>query len=78
MHKASRAVGDAGRGRESVLITAKNLAQMMQISVRTLWRLMSAGEIVKPVRIDGNTRWRLDEVEQWIADGCSPPSDIEK
>ena len=61
-----------------VLITATDLAQMMQISVRTLWRLVSAGQVVEPIRIGGNTRWRLKEVEQWIVDGCPSPSSTEK
>ncbi len=59
---------------QPALITATELAQMMQISIRTLWRLRSAGELIEPIRIGGNTRWRLEEVRQWIADGCPPPN----
>ncbi len=55
---------------QPTLITAAELAQMMQISVRTLWRLLSARQIPAPIRIGGNTRWRLEEINQWIAEGC--------
>ena len=63
-----------GRRVEIALITAAELAQTMQISVRTLWRLRSAGRLIEPVKIGGNTRWRLDEVRQWIGDGCPTPA----
>ena len=59
---------------QPLLITATELAGMMQISIRTLWRLRSAGELLEPVRIGGNTRWRLDEVHKWINDGCPKPN----
>ena len=59
---------------QPVLVTAAELAHMMQISVRTLWRLRSAGQLIEPIRIGGNTRWRSDKVHQWIADGCPPPN----
>ena len=52
------------------MITAEDLANLMQISERTLWRLLSGGKIPQPVRIGRNTRWRLAEVEEWIQRGC--------
>jgi excisionase family DNA binding protein len=48
------------------LITAKELARMLQVSTRTVWRLLKAGEIPKPIRIGGMVRWRLDTVHDWI------------
>lgn len=59
---------------QPALITAAELAQMMQVSVRTLWRLLSAGQIPAPIRIGGNTRWRVEEINQWIAEGCPQPA----
>ncbi|MFZ1932688.1 MAG: helix-turn-helix domain-containing protein [Thermoguttaceae bacterium] len=58
------------------LITAVEFAGMLQVSVRTLWRLRSAGQVPAPVRLGGAVRWRLDEVKKWIADGCRKPSDL--
>lgn len=52
------------------LINASDFATMLGISPRTLWRLLSAGQVIQPVRIGGNTRWRLHEVRQWITSGC--------
>ncbi len=55
---------------EPLLIQAEELARMLGVSTRTLWRLLSAGRLPRPVRFGGNTRWRLAEVKAWIARGC--------
>ena len=55
---------------DDTLITADDLAKMLKLSERTLWRLLSGGKIPEPVRIGGSTRWRLAEVQEWIAQGC--------
>ena len=57
------------------LITAADFAGMLKVSVRTLWRLRSAGQVPEPVRLGGAVRWRLDEVRNWIARGCEMSSD---
>jgi predicted DNA-binding transcriptional regulator AlpA len=57
----------------TVLIDAEEFAGKLGISVRTLWRLLSGRKIPDPVRIGRNTRWRLQEIERWIDDGCKPP-----
>jgi predicted DNA-binding transcriptional regulator AlpA len=59
---------------QATMITAQQLAGKMQISTRSLWRKLSAGLVPRPIRIDGIVRWRLAEVEQWIADGCPAQS----
>jgi predicted DNA-binding transcriptional regulator AlpA len=59
------------------LITAAEFAQMLSVSVRTLWRLRSAQAVPEPVRLGGAVRWRLDEVRQWIAGGCRTFGDRE-
>ncbi len=53
-----------------MLLNAEELARLMQISERTLWRLLSAGKVPQPVRIGRNTRWRAAEVREWIERGC--------
>ena len=58
---------------EPLLITAEEFAGLAEISVRTLWRMGSAGQIPQPVRFGRTVRWRLAEVKSWIADGCPPP-----
>lgn len=57
----------------SRLIPANELAEMLQVSTRTLWRLLSTGRLIRPVKIGAATRWRLSEVEDWISKGCPVP-----
>lgn len=52
------------------LISASELAELMDISERTLWRLQSAGKLPSPVRIGRSTRWRLEKIREWIERGC--------
>lgn len=57
-------------GNEPLLISADHLARLLGISTRSIWRRLSVGELVEPVRIGGSVRWRVDEVKEWIAAGC--------
>ena len=60
---------------EPLLIRAQELAGMLNISLRTLWRLNSAGVLPQPMRLGAAVRWRLEEVKTWIAAGCPRHSD---
>ena len=53
-----------------LLIAAEEVARLMGISERTLWRLLSAGKIPKPLHVGRSARWRLAEVREWIDRGC--------
>jgi excisionase family DNA binding protein len=57
-----------------LLITAAELASLLQVSTRTLWRLRSAGKLPEAVRLGGAVRWQLDEIKKWIAGGCQMSS----
>lgn len=57
-------------GVEPVVVTARQLAIMLQVSKRTLFRMRSAGRLPAPLRVGGVVRWRLADVRNWIADGC--------
>ncbi len=58
---------------EPLLVTAGEVATMLRISTRSLWRLRSAGILPEPLRIGGAVRWRADEIRQWITEGCPTP-----
>lgn len=61
-------------GTEPLLITAEDVAKLLSVSVRSVWRLRSAGRIPQPLQIGGAVRWRWQQMQDWIADGCPPPS----
>ncbi len=58
---------------EPLLVTAAEVAHLLNVSTRTLWRQLSAGQVPQPVRFGGTVRWRIDELKKWIAEGCPPP-----
>jgi len=60
---------------QPLLISADELARLLGISTRTIWRRLSGGEIPKPVRLGKSVRWRLADIESWIDGGCIPPGD---
>ncbi len=55
---------------EPLLISAKDVARMLNVSLRTLWRLRSAGDVPAPLTIGATVRWRVDELRKFIAEGC--------
>lgn len=54
----------------NLLISAEELATILKVSKRTLWRLVSGAKLPRPVHIGRSPRWRLDEINAWIAAGC--------
>jgi excisionase family DNA binding protein len=48
------------------LLTAKDVAELLRISVRTVWRLVSTGAIPGPIKIGAATRWRADDIGAMI------------
>lgn len=63
---------------EPLLITATEFANMMRISLRSLWRMRNAGLLPQPIRLGGTVRWRLAEVREWIDSGCPSGPDIDE
>jgi excisionase family DNA binding protein len=58
------------------LINAMQLAKLLGISERTLYRLKSTGQLPLPIVLGGSVRWRLTEVRNWIANGCPTTPDL--
>tara|TARA_R110002073_G_scaffold149534_14_gene303345 strand:+ start:5673 stop:5921 length:249 start_codon:yes stop_codon:yes gene_type:complete len=56
------------------LVNARELAKLLSVSERTLYRLKSAGELPAAVVLGGSVRWRLSEIRQWIDEGCPVPT----
>ncbi len=61
----------ASLAEEFRLITAKELAAMLDISIRTIWRRRSDGSLPPPIQIGGSVRWRLIEIREWIQGKCN-------
>lgn len=62
---------------EPLLLTAAQVARLLQISLRTLWRLRSGRKLPLPVNLGSAVRWRREEVLEWVANGCQGMNDSE-
>ncbi|MCA9092033.1 MAG: helix-turn-helix domain-containing protein [Planctomycetaceae bacterium] len=57
---------------ERTLLTIQDVAEMLQVSTRSVRRLRVAGTIPVPLLIGKSVRWRGEEIRQWIDAGCLP------
>ncbi len=54
---------------KTLLVTATQVAEMMVISKRTLWRLVEKKQFPQPIRYNRMlVRWRRADVEKYIAE----------
>lgn len=58
----------------TLLITVEQLAIRLQVSKRSLFRLKSEGKLPAPVKLRNSVRWRVLDIEEWVANGCPPCS----
>lgn len=54
------------------LINIRTVCEMLACSQRTIYRLVDAGAIPRPLKIGGMLRWRAAEIDEWLAAGCEP------
>ena len=52
------------------LLTVEQVAEMLGIKPRTVWRMLSRKTFPEPRRFGGNTRWEEHRIRDWIAQGC--------
>ena len=52
------------------LLSAESLAKLLDLGPKQVHSLASHGLIPPPVTIEFQQRWRLQELYQWIDDGC--------
>lgn len=49
------------------MYSAQKMAEMMGVSVPTIWRWAKAGQLPKPVKLSpGCTRWRESDLNDWM------------
>jgi excisionase family DNA binding protein len=59
------------------LLTVNQVAEVLAVSIRQVWRLNATGRLPAPVRLGRSVRWRSAELEDWISAGC-PANDGRK
>ena len=55
---------------ENRLLNVTDVAAVLRVGQRTVWRLRDAGRMPAPVSIAGCVRWRLADVAAWVDAGC--------
>ncbi len=55
---------------EALAISARDLKEMLNVSLRQVWRLNAVGKLPKPIRLGGSVRWNRQEVQDWFEAGC--------
>ena len=54
--------------RAPVLLCERELASLLGLHPRTIRRLECNQEVPQSVQVGGSKRWRLQEIEEWLAD----------
>lgn len=52
------------------LLSDRRVAQLLEVSRRKVWTLVSTAGIPEPIRIGRSVRWRAEEIDEWVRLGC--------
>jgi excisionase family DNA binding protein len=63
-------VKEEGAGQQAALMTVGEVAELLRVSTRMIYRLKDAGRMPQPLKLGGSVRWRRAELMAWIAEGC--------
>lgn len=54
----------------SLLLKMDDVARLLKVSIRSVCRLRSAGDLPQPIEVRGSIRWQRKDIEAWVAAGC--------
>lgn len=54
------------------LLTKKELAEMLQLSQRTVYRMVMEKRLPQPIKLGVSVRWRQETIQEWIESDCQP------
>lgn len=57
-----------------LLVGVEQVATLLSVSRRTVWRLVSEGKLIAPIHIGRAARWQYGQLKRWIEQGCPPAS----
>ncbi len=52
------------------LLTVQEVATCLKISVRQVWKLLSAGRLPRPLRLARSVRFRATDIKFFVEIGC--------
>lgn len=59
----------------NALLTAEEVAAMLSVSVRQVYRLDERGILPAKLKVGGSVRWREADLLEWVAGGCIPANE---
>lgn len=66
----SESLNTAAQHAESLLLSRRNAAQLIDVSVATLDRMQAAGKLPRTLAVNGGVRYRREDLVRWIDQGC--------
>ncbi len=61
----------------SRLVDVKEVAQLLGLSRRTVWKMSTCGMLPPPIKLGRSSRWRRRDIESWI-DGKAQAAENER
>ncbi|MBI4718083.1 MAG: helix-turn-helix domain-containing protein [Planctomycetes bacterium] len=52
------------------LLTCREVAARLKLSGRQVYKLAASGKLPRPLKVARSTRWRADEIDDFIGRGC--------
>jgi len=59
---------------ESLTMEATDVAKLLSISRSSWLKLRAAGRTPRPIRLGRRVLWRVDEIREWVRQGCPAQS----
>lgn len=59
------------------MLRVRELAAVLNVSQRHIWRMESSGKLPKSVRIGECRRWLSSDIETWLKMGCPSQKQFE-
>lgn len=54
----------------AALLDVQAVAALLSCSTRHVYRLADAGRMPPPVKLGALVRWKIQSLEEWLAEGC--------
>lgn len=55
---------------DHLALRAAEVAELLNISERHLWALLSSGRLPRPIKLGRAVRWSVSELHDWLAAGA--------
>ena len=60
---------------EALLLNSREVAKLLTVCDKTVYRMQKSGEMPEPVKIGRAVRWGRTEIMAWVDAGCPPASE---